>query len=129
MRRLLRALLAAILLLLIVANLARAWLATQHGAWLAGGGAYVAISSLLWALAFAGCAYSLMSGQRWAGGAILIAYLGYQLHLWLDRLAFVSASEAIQRAPWLIVLSALSSLAVGLLATMSVRGKVRNSMR
>jgi len=119
MRRLLRALLAATLLLLIVVNLARAGLVAQHGAWLAGGGAYVAISSLLWALAFAGCAYSLVSRQRWASGAILIAYLGYQLHLWLDRLAFVRASEAMQRAGWLLLLSALSSLVIGVLVRLA----------
>ncbi len=118
MKRLLRALLAGVLLLLIAANLARAWLATQQAQWLAGWqpSAYIAISSLFWALSFTICAYGLARARRWAGGMIIITYLLYQLHLWSDRLAFVSGSEAIQRAPWLIALSALSGLAIGLLA-------------
>jgi hypothetical protein len=114
MRRLLRALLAGVLLLLIAANLARAWLAIQQAQWLAGW-QYTAASGLFWALGFTICAYGLASARRWAGSAIIVAYLTYQLHLWLDRLVFVSGSEAIQRTPWLIVLSALSGPAIGLL--------------
>ncbi len=131
MRRLLRLLLTGILWLLIAANLARAWLATQQAQWLANWqpSAYIASSGLFWALGFAICAYGLASAQRWAGGAIIIAYLLYQLHLWSDRLAFVSGSEAIQRTPWLIVLSALSSLVIAGLATATSGRTVRDKAR
>ena len=115
MRHLLRILLIGILLLLIAANLARAWLAAQ---WLAGWqpDAYIALVSLLWTAAFGGCALGLAGNRRWAAPATIIAYLGYQLYLWLERLAFVRASEAIERAGWIILLSVLSSVAISLIA-------------
>ena len=115
MRHLLRILLVGILLLLVAANLARAWLAVR---WLAGWqlSAYVVVSGLLWAAVFGACAYGLAGVRRWASLATIVDYLAYQLHFWLDRLAFVRASEAVQRAGWLVLLSILSSLVISLIA-------------
>lgn len=81
MRRLLRLLLTGILWLLIAANLARAWLATQQAQWLANWqpSAYIASSGLFWALGFAICAYGLASAQRWpaARSSLLICCISF----------------------------------------------------
>jgi len=126
MRHPLRILLIGILLLLVMANLARAWLATQHSAWPAGW-QLIAGGSLCWALAFAICANGLIRSRRWAASATIVAYLSYQLYLWLDRLAFVRAGEAMQRTGWLILLSALSSLVIITLAWHVARAPARRA--
>ncbi|TET50265.1 MAG: hypothetical protein E3J64_08465 [Anaerolineales bacterium] len=120
--------LSALVLVLGLANLGRA-----AGA-LAGGSAlpdlplsvswtYLAVTGLVWGLAFLVCAGGLIWFRRWSRWATIAAVTAYEIQVWVNHLLFDRSDRALQTRGWDLLLAVLLLIVTwGLLNRPKVRG-------
>jgi hypothetical protein len=111
-------LLAAVLALFCLANVARVILAVQQANQLPDlptdlPPAYLAVMSAIWAVAFGVCAAGILRSRRWAPRATIAVIVLYQANLWLNHFAFTRSAEAIERTGYAALLSVISIIAIG----------------
>lgn len=111
-----RRLLTAALILLTLANIARALLALQQIALVdvpvAEPPAYIFVMSLAWAVVFAMCAFGCARSRGWAARVTIAAIVLYQANLWLNHFVFARSPEAAARAGFAALLSVISIVLV-----------------
>ena len=109
--------LAFVLIVFSVANVARAILSLQEAQQsqvvTAVPPFYLVAMSSVWAIAFAVTAYGIVRDRRWAPRDTIATIVLYQANLWLNRLAFTRSSEATARIGFAALLSAVSIIVIG----------------
>ena len=109
-------LLWVVLILLCLENLVRVGLSAQQAIQLptlptALSPVYVALTSAVWAAAYAVCIAGVVWQLAWAARFTVAVAVLYQVYLWVTRLAFERSSEAIATLGFRVILS-LATLVV-----------------
>jgi hypothetical protein len=104
-------LLLVVLGLLCLENLARVGLSIQQTVQLpnlptALSPVYVALTSALWAMGYLICVVGVIRRAAWAWWVTVAVTIGYQVYLWVTRLAFARSSEVFAVLGFRAILSA-----------------------